>query len=277
MPSAHKPIVWIASYPKSGNTWIRFLVCNLIFGPQDSAAALNHLAADLHELRELPQPLPARLLLKTHFQFSDQMPLAAESARAIYIVRHPADTMLSNFYYCRRSGAGDADDRGALDRYVDHFLQARGDSRWAKLGMGTWESNVNSWIGSPRPFPVLPLRYEDLLADPIAAANRVREFLRLDCSDQEVARAIAASSFERLRAIEEADISSARVGIFYKPYLQPSIRSGLRFMRAGQGGEAQRTLTADQLRRVDSTFEAAMRVCGYPVSEAREITQGAQA
>jgi hypothetical protein len=207
------------------------------------------------------------LLLKTHFQYSDRMPLAAETACAIYIVRHPADTMLSNFHYSQRSGVASADDRSGLDRYVDEFLQARGDSRWMQLGMGTWEDNVSSWIGAAQPFPILALRYEDLLADPMAGAKRLQEFLRLPCSDREIESAVAASSFERLRAIEEADIASARVGIFYKPYLQPSIQNGLRFMRAGQSGEARRTLTREQLRRVSAVFGPTMRACGYPIAE----------
>ena len=65
------------------------------------------------------------------------------------------------------------------------------------------------------------------------------------------------------RQIEEADISRQNVGIFYKPYLQQSIGNGLRFMRAGQAGEATRALTAEQRRRVTDTFGPLMRELGY--------------
>src|SRR5579884_3895517 len=97
-------VIWLASYPKSGNTWLRFLVCNLVFGLQDSAETLNRLAPDLHELTELPQLPEATVFMKTHFPFSQLMPLADHTAAALYIVRHPADVMLSNFHYARRRG-----------------------------------------------------------------------------------------------------------------------------------------------------------------------------
>jgi hypothetical protein len=270
MPANNKSVVWIASYPKSGNTWVRFLICNLILGPQDSAAALNRLVPDVHEVGEPRRPLPPRLLMKTHYQFSDQMPLAAESAGAIYVVRNPVDVMLSNFHYYGRSGAGDTDSSSALEAYVNRFLSAGGEPRWAQLGMGRWEDNVRSWIGTPRPFPVLALRYEDFVADAMTQAERVQNFLGLRCSMDEVAAAVAASSFERLRAIEEADISSGKEGIFYKPYLRPSIETGQRFMRAGRSGEGARMLTHGQLQRMSAVFGTTMHSCGYRVAETSE-------
>jgi hypothetical protein len=263
MTGGKRSVIWIASYPKSGNTWVRFLACNLIFGPQDSAAAFNQLAPDVHELRELPRPLPPRMLLKTHFQFSEHMPLASETAGAVYIVRHPADVLLSNFHYSRRSGTTGSDERDALDHYVEQFLGNHGDPRWRQLGMGTWVENVRSWIGAPLPFPVLMLRYEDLLAHPLVEAARLREFLAPQCTAEDVARAVAASSFEGLRAIEEADIAAERVGIFYKPYLQPSIRAGLRFMRAGRADAGRSALTERQRRLTAEVFAASMQTCGY--------------
>ncbi len=263
MTADNKSIIWIASYPKSGNTWVRFLACNLLFGPQDSAAAFSQLAPDVHELRELPRLLAPRMLMKTHFQFSERMPLASETAGAVYIVRHPADVLLSNFHYSQRSGAKGSDERGALDRYVEQFLGNRGDPRWRQLGMGTWDENVRSWISAPLPFPILTLRYEDLLARPMVEAARLQQFLALQRTAAEVARAVAASSFERLRAIEESDIAARRVGIFYKPYLQPSIRAGRRFMRAGRGEEGRGTLTERQRRLTAEVFAATMQACGY--------------
>jgi hypothetical protein len=62
-----KSVVWIASYPKSGNTWLRFLACNLVFGPVDSAARLAQLAPDVHELNGACEIHSPRVLMKTHF------------------------------------------------------------------------------------------------------------------------------------------------------------------------------------------------------------------
>jgi hypothetical protein len=75
---------------------------------------------------------------------------------------------------------------------------------------------------------------------------------------------VASASFERMGEIELADIRSRRVGIFYKPYLQASIDSGLRFMRSGRSGEARAVLTPAQTERFDAAFGRLMRELGYP-------------
>lgn len=267
MTAADRTVVWIVSYPKSGNTWVRFLVCNLVFGPQDSAAALNRLAPDIHELSAVPEPPTAPVFIKTHFPYCSALPLAAHTAAAIYVVRDPADVMLSNYHYSRRSdGRGDVaepDPAASLQQYVDQYLAARGDPRWIRSRMGAWDEHVLSWLGTKYPFPVLPVRYEDLLADTLRGARQISSFLGLERSAAEIQSAVSNASFERMRQIEEADIRDRNVGIFYKPYLQQSIDAGLRFMRAGKAGEAAQVLTPDQRQRVLMTFGTVIRDLGY--------------
>lgn len=266
-------ILWLASYPKSGNTWLRFLCCNLLFGPQTSAQSLMQLAPDLHELPADFTPPPHPLLLKTHFPYAVSLPLRQHSAAAIYIVRHPADAMLSNFHYSKRAAsAGTANsgetDRAALDAYVEQFIVSGGDPRWLRLGMGSWRQNVRSWIGQSLPFPVLWLRYEDVLSDTKTQAKRILAFCGVEREESQIDQAVAAASFKQMRAIEEADIKSQQVGIFYKPYLSPSIEQGLRFMRSGSAGEAERILTSEQKRRLSDVFGEDMLALGYQLRDA---------
>jgi Sulfotransferase domain len=256
-------IVWIVSYPKSGNTWVRFLVCNLVFGVQDSAAALNRLAPDIHELSVVPALPTEPVFMKTHFPFSPALPLAACTAGAIYVVRDPADVMMSNYHYSRRDGSRPTASPAALAQYIEEYLAARGGARWIELGMGAWDDHVRSWLAIAHPFPVLTLRYEDLLRDSLEGARQLCAFLGLERTAEEMARAVAGGSFERLQKIEEQDIRAQCVGIFYKPYLRSSIDAGLRFMRAGQAGEAARVLSEAQLQRVHATFGPLMRELGY--------------
>jgi len=256
-----KNVIWIASYPKSGNTWMRFLACNLVFGSVDSAAALNRLAPDIHEVRVI-EPPARRVLLKTHFPYSKSLPLAEHTAGAVYILRDPADVMLSNFHYSHRSGAT-ADSKTAFAAYVDAFIDSRGVPRWSEMGMGNWDQNVASWLAASRDFPVLKIRYEDVLANGRDAAVKLCQFLGLERSDPQIDSAVAGASFSRLREIEEADIRAQRVGIFYKPYLKGPIDAGFRFMRAGASGGANRTLSDIQRTRFDAAFGAIRRELGY--------------
>lgn len=263
MSGATGTVIWIVSYPKSGNTWVRFLLCNLFFGPQESAAALSRLAPDIHEFATIPEPPAAHTFIKTHYPFSPELPLASHTAAAIYVVREPADVMLSNFHYSRRSGVATTDSSAALGQYVEEYLTARGDPRWIQARMGSWDEHVRSWLGVQHPFPVLPVRYEDLLADGHGGARRICAFLGLTRTEQEIAQAVAGASFRRMQEIEEADIRNENIGIFYKPYLRQSIDTGRRFMRSGKAGEAALVLSPEQRRRATAVFEPLMRELGY--------------
>ena len=67
-----------------------------------------------------------------------------------------------------------------------------------------------------------------------------------------------------MREIEETDIRDRRVGIFYKPYLETSIRAGRRFMRSGASGEGVRELSAAQRGRLADVFGPLLQALGYP-------------
>lgn len=262
MSDGHRNIVWIASYPKSGNTWVRFLVCNLLYGRQGSAAALSVLVPDIHEAGPYVER-SAGGLVKTHLVFSSRLPLVERTAGAIYVVRDPADVLASNYHYARRSGCDSGDSQAAFNHYFDSFMQHRGDPRWIQLGMGSWDENVRSWLDAPQPFPVLCIKYEELVADARAVGRSLARLLRPASSEEEIDRAIEDSSFRRLREVEESDIRHKRVGIFYKPYLQASIDSGNRFMRQGTTGEGERLLSSEQRARLREALRSPLSRLGY--------------
>jgi aryl sulfotransferase len=260
VPEPPRNIVWIASYPKSGNTWVRFLACNLLYGRQDSAAALSALVPDMHESAPAIANSANALLVKTHYALGAAMPLMERTAAAIYVVRDPADVLVSNFHYSQRSTAAVG---AAYEDYVERFIRHRGDPRWSQLGMGSWAENVRSWLAAHAPFPVLRLRYEDLIADPERGCQALAQLLGLDRSPAQVHEAVVNSSFQRMREVEEADIHAQRAGIFYKPYLQAAVDSGMRFMRSGAVGDGAARLTGAQHARLRSAFRPLLGQLGY--------------
>ena len=274
MSDQARNIVWIASYPKSGNTWVRFLACNLLYGPQESASSLNHLVPDIHELGEqLPRLAIGGGLLKTHFVCSPRLPLLNRTAGAIYVVREPGDVLASNYHYSRRSSAESTDSKEEFERYFESFVLNRGDARWTGLGMGGWDENVLSWLGVLHPFPVVAVRYEDLARDPRSVCRTLAQLLKPETSAAEIDRVVESCSFQRMREVEEADIRARRVGIFYKPYLQSAIDSGARFMRRGAVGEAESRLLPEQRARLRDTFAPLLSQLGY-LSDSTSVEQG---
>jgi hypothetical protein len=263
MADSPKNIVWIASYPKSGNTWVRFLACNLLFGRQESAATLGVLAPDIHEMGPQLATGAHTGLVKTHFLHSPDLPLVERTAGAIYVVRRPADVLVSNFHYAHRSAGAADGSRAGFDQYVDAFLLNRGDPRWVRLGMGSWEDNVRSWLRASHEFPVVVVRYEQLSADPHGVCRLLAQMLRPNSTEEDIRQAVDNASFHRMREIEAADVRERRVGIFYKPYLEDSIAAGRRFMRSGTVGEGVSRLDAEQRTRLTAVFAPLLTELGY--------------
>jgi aryl sulfotransferase len=263
MSASPTGIVWIASYPKSGNTWMRFFACNLLFGRQESAESLGTLVPDLHEMGNLPALPAGPGIYKTHFPYSTALPSADATAGAIHVVRDPADVLASNYFYSQRSTDRPDDSGASFDAYVEQFIGAGGDPRWLERGFGSWEENVRSWNGR-LPFPAVTVRYEDMVSDPLGTGRRIADLLNPGCPTGVIAEAVRNSSFQRMRDIERADIGAKRVGIFYKPYLQPAIESGRRFMRRGLPGDGRARLSAEQRQRLNARFAGLLRELGYP-------------
>jgi hypothetical protein len=254
-------IVWLASYPKSGNTWVRFLLYNALFGEPSASIDVSRRIPDIHRPLPFDQPSDGRLMVKTHFAFSDKHPKAAMTERAIVVTRHPRDVALSALNYRRLAGltpgvVGDA-------AYIESFLRDGGDSEWARQGFGTWAGNARSWLDAAARFPVLRVRYEDLHADAAAQLARMLEFLGVALPGERIAAAAERASFTRMREIEDREKADPgrtdeRTRLFVG---HPS--GERRFMNAGQTGQSLDGVAPGLTERFDAAFAAAMRDLGY--------------
>src|SRR6266576_1460422 len=187
-------IVWLASYPKSGNTWIRFLLLNLLYGKQESTEHLQTRIPDIHTRGfTIPSPGPSVTYVKSHLKM-DGMPYLDRTWGFIYVVRNPIDVMLSNlsYVYLTYRIPDDPQIRDDVKReYVAQFIEHRGDPRWLRDGMGSWDEHVESWHANPDQLPALFLRYEDLLADTSSELQRVCDFLGLKKTSDEIQSAVS--------------------------------------------------------------------------------------
>lgn len=193
------PIVWLASYPKCGNTWVRFMLYAVLHGPAQTSIEVTRKIPDLHRPLPFDPPDGPFLPVKTHLMLTDRHPKLAETDRAIHVIRNPRDVALSALNY-RRLSTGDAK---AIDApaYLRSFIRGGGDPAWLGQGFGTWAGHAESWRSTDR-FPVLPVRYEDLKADPRAVLAAMLSFLDVDADDARVDGAVKAASFESMRAME---------------------------------------------------------------------------
>ncbi len=264
-------VVWIASYPKSGNTWLRFVVAHLVNPKIASSADVDEIVPDIHSgIRPLDLSGEGDFYLKTHLKFGTDMPLRRMASAVVYILRNPLDVLVSNLNYRRLLlGAQAASPAGAdrLQGYVDDFIRLGGDPEWIRQGMGTWNENVGSWLGGAMPLRRHLVRYEEMRERPDQIIAGIAAFLKLRASRATIATIVAKTSFAAMRRLENQEIARRKRGLFADPQLQWSHAQGLRFMSQGRVGAHRDVLSREQLEAALAAFGPQMRQLGYLAPE----------
>jgi len=242
-------VVWIASYPKSGNTWLRFIVSGLLKGaPVAGSGEIEHYTPDAHkhDIRRLPLAREP-LFIKTHWLLHAGIPFYRRTAKALYILRHPGDALMSNLAYLKAEGT-------RRDSLISQFVYNGGLYIWQTQGFGTWIENVESWCATDHPFPRLVLTYESLLAGPEAEIRRIARFLDLEANDAQVAAIVEASSFEAMKALEisEKEAGASPRQSFFAG--EDRAGTGRTFMRTGRAGRYAEELPPQRRADLERTF-----------------------
>ena len=276
--------VWLASYPKSGNTWVRAIVTALgthpqLFGVDQliSGAQPHHVGMALgaygldprwltpDENDRLRTALALRLgaaptgaastapiLRKTHELFRpgrpgrEPFPLEATRA-AVLVVRDPRDVACSSAPFFGIT----------LDEAIDAMGREGGDSlpnparEQTAQPWGSWSSHAQSWLAPDVPFPVHVVRYEDLVSDAVATLLPILAAVDLDCTEADIAQAVERTRFERLR---ESEAERGFRGTH--PRTQ-------QFFRRGIEGGWRDELNADQAGEIEADHREVMARLGY--------------
>jgi hypothetical protein len=262
--------VWIASYPKSGNTWVRFLIANLLLKKVENSQQVMQQVPDIHDGIAGAHLFGKRTtLIKTHWKYWTGLPLREDTIGAIYLIRHPVEVMESNQNYAlQRSGnlrreATPAEVAKLANQLVEDYIRHGGHPRFSQFGIGTWEEHVRSWTFAGIDFPRLVVKYEELKADPAAQLARICRFLDLKRTDEQIRQAVENSSRAAMRQLEEREIAEKTVGFFYQPRNATGLAAGHRFVGRSVSGDSLFKLTADQRRRAEARFLPLMREFGY--------------
>lgn len=266
-------IIWLASYPKSGNTWLRFLLASYFFGPPASSIEVGERIPDIHKIREIPPfaghdlglgiATPGRRVVfsKTHLAAATGHPYWSQTAAAIVIVRHPADVLLSNLNFLRLEG-GPHSQQVTDERYARIFVQSGGDPRWYNSGFGTLDMHLASWQCASS-FPRLAVRYEDLKVETTRTLRRVIEFLRPAGGVDEVklSAAVEASSLERMRKLEMEEKKAGKRTIFEGT--TDKAKQGETFVREGRSAQTLSHLGMDLDIACEQRFANYMAITDY--------------
>jgi hypothetical protein len=237
--------ILLASYPKSGNTWTRFLIANLVFPDQEvSFGNLHQLVLDLdfsvkRDFDRAPRPR----IVKTHGSFDPRY------RRVIYVVRDPRDVALSQHHYLRKLRR--IDDAFPMKDFLERFLAGE-----LKLFPGSWGENVGSWLATRARHPgFLLLRYEDLLSDTARELARVAAFAGLPATPERIAQAVERSSADKMRE------SAKKQGQRSMPI--KGSRQDIPFVASAKSGGWRNDLLEPQVARIEDAWGDIMACLGY--------------
>ncbi len=258
-------IHWLASFPKSGNTWVRFLLYRYFYGEITNSADVGKRIPDIHAGDLARASTATRTqLIKTHWGLSPQMPHVDRTAGAIYIVRHPRDVLLSmlNYYRLREPLAKWTD-----EHFVRLFIQSGADPGSLRNGFGTWEDNLLSWL-SQRQFPLLLVRYEDLKEDAAKELRRMVAFLGEELDEDRIMSSVASCSFERMRSLEAREKASNLDGNVFIGG-KAELDRGLMHMSKARSGQTLASIGVNLDREFDQRFGSAAWLVGYRTASSR--------
>lgn len=270
-------IIWLASYPKSGNTWMRAFLHNLLRDPNE-AYDINKITdfstgdstiewyqsqnrrpwnewtnLDVARMRRGAQLAICRwrkddTFVKTHnasVHFLGYPMIHQDlTAGAIYIVRNPLDVCisLSHHYGCGIDKA--------IDILGDPSIGTTTNEKIVYEVHKTWSIHVDSWTSQQRP-GLAVLRYEDMLQEPMRAFSGLVKFLGIDAPKARLERAVERSSFRALREQED------KKGFKEKsPHAQ-------KFFREGRSNQWRNVLSQSQVDKVASAHKEMMQRFGY--------------
>ena len=274
-------IIWLASYPKSGNTWFRVFLTNLLAKngeevninelQQTTIASSRKLFDDyagisssLLSFEEIEQLRPnvydciaaeaeSLLYLKIHDAFiytKEGRPLVSEKAtyKVVYIIRNPLDVAVSFAHHLVVTN------NKAVEFMNSHKFSFCNHTNKLDLQLEqrllNWSEHVLSWTNQSL-FPVHILRYEDMIAQPFETFKKATEFCEIEATDMEIAKAIENSSFENLQKQEK------EVGFKEKP---PKAAS---FFRKGKAGSWKEELTNDLAQMIVEKHKKVMQLYNY--------------
>lgn len=279
--TAQKQIVWLASYPKSGNTWFRSFLTALL---KEKEVDLNQMATDgifsgknyLENVLDLNADYLSRwqiesfqrtafthlsakskkrLFIKIHDAFTysevDGLPLIPEKPTqlAIYLLRNPMDVALSLANHIGQSN------EKAIEKFIinptgSFFpLQNTAYTQFYQP-LGTWSMHVESWLVQPQ-IPVHFIRYEDMTIKPFEIFKAAIKAIGLEFSDEQIQSAIEESQFEKLQKKEQEK--------GFKEKQNPTSS----FFFKGQVGRWKEELSNEQIEKIRAINEPMMRRFGY--------------
>ena len=278
-------IIWLASYPKSGNTWVRHFLASLIYSNQGKVGLeklgfimqypkrdqFEKLVTNLDDFNQIKKNwINSQNLInsdnklsifKTHHALcslgKDNFTDKKNTLGAIYIVRDPRNVISSILYHFNLSNTEEAlnfiqrEDTfiGNVKNKVNYPLHTL---------IGSWKTNYNSWKFSGKNF--LLVKYEDLILNPNTEFRKIANYItnttNIKFSEEQIKKGIDESSFENLQKLEDKNG-------FIESIKDPEKKRKKKFFNLGPRNDWKKSLDKKFVDEIENSFKDEMKELGY--------------
>jgi len=238
---------FVISYPRSGSTWTRFLLANLVWPDKSvSFANLDQLvpatsSVSNRALNRISRPR----IIKCHNYFDHRY------QNVIYIVRDPRDVVLSEYRYSLKVRM--IPDGYPMESFVSRFIKGEVNE------YSSWKESVGTWLaarGDRDSF--LLLRYEDMVEHTTRELAKIARFLNIDASPERLSQAAERSSADNMRALEKKEGDSWIV--------TKGKRKDIPFVGKAKAGVWRSSLTKAGVWQIENAWGPLMTTLGYELT-----------
>jgi hypothetical protein len=252
--------IFQASYPRSGSTWLRFMLFQILTGEDAGFQRIDQCIPEIDAHRGVPPILPrGGRLIKTHEQYRK------EYTRAIFLVRDPRDVLLSAYARAVVDGLAPIVSKGDLDSFLLSCLKGKA------IQQGCWQDHTRSWLESPlaKNGNLMVVRYEDLRRNPEQVIGQLLHFLGVTTDVRIIRKAIEDNSLQQMRAKEDTAKRVGEQSALLGCHRNAEGEDG-RFVRKGSVGGWRNKLTDAQVKLFDQYAGDMLATLGYETRLAEE-------
>ncbi len=258
------PLVWswhlglkpqdafLASYPRSGSTWLRFILYEALSGEDAGFRKIEDRLPEIQMHRGIRPILPrGGRLIKTHEQYR------SDYKKAVLLVRDVRDVFLSTWAGFSAMDMVSLVSKGDIESFLLSFLRGKA------LQMGSWQEHSKSWLESPlaKNGNLLVVRYEDLRQKPEQKVGELLQFLGITPNIETIRKAIENNTLQQMRAKEDDAKRSGEQSILLGR--RKSEKEESRFVRKGAVGGWRGKLTEAQVKIIEEYAGDALAATGY--------------
>jgi hypothetical protein len=234
LKSIHSTDTFIISYPKSGNTWIRFIIANMLSDELINMKNINNYVPGIYGFKDKINLMLEPRFIKSHHSSFDLFP------KSIYIYRDYRDIIVSYYHFQK--------DLGNFNGSISNFIK---NSQLKTFG--NWKDHITSALHfqKSQPEKILLLSYESMLKAPIKSIAKIAKFCNIT-PVKDLNKVSELCSFSSLRETEQ---------IYGRVFNTPE----LTFFRSGQSGQWKNELSKEDVNFILAENGDLLSQLGYEI------------